>query len=109
MPKLLWIWECDRFAQPSPYFIASYRLGYKERTASVAIMSVYSLDHIIQECIGDRLTVHSTARGKSNDAKVEIYSSSWLTLNAWIESRLSRHKVERFHSPFFLQIISPNF
>lgn len=56
-------------------------------------MSVYTLDHVIQECINDRLTVNTTARGKSPAAKVEIYSSSWLTLNQWIESRLSKHKV----------------
>lgn len=55
-------------------------------------MSVYSLDHVIQECINDRFTVNTTARGKSPAAKVEIYSSSWLTLNQWIESRLSKHK-----------------
>jgi hypothetical protein len=64
-------------------------------------MSVYTLDHVIRECIGDRLNVNTTSRGKSEAAKIEIYSGAWIALNTWIESRISKHKV-RVDSSFFI-------
>lgn len=56
-------------------------------------MSVYTLDHIIQECLQEKMNVLNTGRGKTPGAKIEIYANSWVSLNAWIESRLARRKV----------------
>jgi hypothetical protein len=53
----------------------------------------YGLEHIINECIEERLNFKTTARGKTSGAKNEIYDSSWAALNAWIETKLAKQMV----------------
>jgi hypothetical protein len=60
---------------------------------NLIMASGYILDHIIQECLQEKIRVMNTSRGKCNDAKVDIYANSWIALNAWLEARLSKHKV----------------
>jgi hypothetical protein len=50
-------------------------------------MSLYKLDHVIQECVANYKT-----KGMAPGAKNEIYSSTWVALNAWIESKLAKQK-----------------
>lgn len=53
-------------------------------------MSCYTLDHIIRECMEEK--GKSTARGKTQGAKNEIYHEAWRSLNMWIESRILKQK-----------------
>jgi len=57
--------------------------------------NVFTLDHIIQECLVEKSGNLSTARGKTPGAKMDIYANSWIALNAWIENRLCKSKVLR--------------
>jgi hypothetical protein len=55
-------------------------------------MAYYTIDHVIRECLEEKASVLTTARGKSPGAKIDIYTSAWMALNAWIENRLSQQK-----------------
>lgn len=48
----------------------------------------YTLDHIIQECLSDRM---GSSRPQDS-ARGNLYEDTWKALNAWIESRLSKRK-----------------
>jgi len=50
-------------------------------------MSVYKLEHVIQECVTNYKT-----KGMTPGAKNEIYNSTWVALNAWIETKLAKQK-----------------
>eukprot|EP01031_Cornospumella_fuschlensis_P024748 gene24749-29904_t len=52
----------------------------------------YTLDNIIQDCLIEKAKVLNTARGKSTEAKMNIYAQTWVALNAWIEYRLAKQK-----------------
>ncbi len=54
-------------------------------------MSGYSLYHILHECADDRNRVEVSKGRPVRDT--DFYQSCWDTLNAWIESRLSRRQV----------------
>jgi hypothetical protein len=41
----------------------------------------------------EKAKINTTARGKTNGAKTEIYHNSWNALNTWIETKLSKQKV----------------
>ena len=53
----------------------------------------YSIDHIINECISDKINVSHGSRGTTVGEKNEIYWETWHALNAWIESILVKKKV----------------
>jgi hypothetical protein len=56
-------------------------------------MSVYNIQHIINEIIDERSKMTSTKSGSKvlqTDAKVEIYWETWAILIAWIESQLAK-------------------
>ena len=53
----------------------------------------YTIEHVINDCLREKANVLNTARGKTTEAKVDIYASSWGSLNTWIETRLAQHKV----------------
>jgi len=56
-------------------------------------MSCYILDHVIQECLHEKAKVLNTSRGKTTEAKVDIYANAWVAFNAWVETRLCKQKV----------------
>lgn len=56
-------------------------------------MSVYGIEHVIGECLEERLKVSSVSRGQTIGARQEIYWESWNALNLWIESRLAKKLV----------------
>jgi len=48
----------------------------------------YTLEHIIQECLSDKIGSSRTV----DSARGNAYEDTWKALNAWIESRLSKRK-----------------
>lgn len=55
--------------------------------------SSYKLDHVISECIDNRISFsHSNTKSRIPQDHREIYDSSWSVLNSWIESRLAKQK-----------------
>lgn len=55
-------------------------------------MGEYELHHIIDELMYEKANMPSTSRGHTTGARTEIYTESWMALNSWIESKLSRRK-----------------
>lgn len=58
----------------------------------VIMSSCYTLSHVLEEVLAEKARVRTISRGQTTGAKVEIYSESWGSLNAWIESRLCKRK-----------------
>lgn len=53
----------------------------------------YSLSHVIDECVDEKIKVQTKARGATPGAKYEIYEGSWVALNTWIETVIAKQKV----------------
>lgn len=61
---------------------------------------MYTLEHVIRDCIQDKSGLSTTIKTTTPEARFEIYRESWEALNRWIEDKLSKQRVRNFLTCF---------